>query len=241
MEKNPSALIRHEIILWSEAGSSNHPASFFMKKQPPIFSLCQIVALLFLASCAHAPEQTTRAQGLYHEGQAFLSEGRLEEAFTRFSESLALSREEHDPKGVAHNLNEIGILQTQRREFDAARACFLEAQAIYRDLDMAPEVSKSLNNLALTHVLDKAYAEAAAVYEKLLAWDVSTGNSLGEAITLTNLGHLYEVHLQQPGKALAAYERALILLTELGEEKRSALLQERVQRFSSEGKQSISR
>ena len=206
-----------------------------MKKHSTIFPLCPIIALLFLVSCTHTAKPPTRAQALYLEGQTLLSEGRPEEALARFSRSLALSREQNDPRGIAHNLNEIGILHTQRQAFDKARTCFLEAEAMYRDLGMEAEVSKSLNNRAMSHVLERDHSSAVDVYEELLEWDEATGNRLGRAITLTNLGQLYEVHLEEPDKALAAYEQALTLLTELGDEGRAATVRDRVERLSSEG------
>ncbi len=194
-----------------------------------------LLALPLAAACAHTPHESSPARTLYQEGQSLLTQGRPVEALDRFRASLDLSREIGDRQGVAHNLNEIGILHTQRRELDAARDCFVEAELIYRGLDMSPEVSKSLNNRAMTYVLDRDFDAALGVYEELLEWDAATGNDLGRAITCTNLGHLYEVHLQQTGKALAAYERALALLTELGDEGRSAALRERVDRLSREG------
>ena len=187
------------------------------------------------AACTHTPPKPSPAQALYQEGQALLSQGKPKAARERFRASLARSRETGDRKGVAHNLNEIGILHTQRQAFDKARACFLEAEAIYRDLGMEAEVSKSLNNRAMSHVLERDFPAAVDLYEELLAWDEATGNRLGRAITLTNLGQLYEVHLEAPDKALAAYQRALALLTELGDEGRAATLRDRVERLSSKG------
>jgi tetratricopeptide (TPR) repeat protein len=194
--------------------------------------LVLVLAVLPLAmACAHPSRQPTRAQTLYHEGQAFLSQGQPHEARARFSESLALCREQNDPRGIAHNLNEIGILYTQQRRCKEARACFREAEALYRRLGMDAEVSKCLNNRALTFFLEKSYDRAVEAYEGLLAWDESTGNHLGRAITYTNLGALYETRLDDPTGALEAYEKALTLLNALGDASRGETVKERLKRL----------
>lgn len=199
-----------------------------MKRTQRPSLLCLLVLIM---ACAHTSRHTTPAQTLYHEGQALLSEGRPEAARAKFTASLALSGKQNDTKGTAHNLNEIGILHTQAKKFEEARACFQEAEALYRQLSMDAEVSKCLNNRALTFVLEKDYTQALATYEELIAWDETTGNRLGRAITYTNLGTVHETRLNAPEAALEAYEQAFDLLNVLGDATRSEAVRERLERL----------
>jgi len=205
-----------------------------MKKPLGLFLLFSLITLLVSGPCSH-PRPSDQARILYEEGQGLLSKGRPDAALKRFEASLALSREQDDARGTAHNLNEIGIIHTQKRSFAEARTCFQEAETLYRRLDMAGEISKTLNNRAITFILEKRYGEAASVYHDLLEWDERSGNRLGLAITHTNLGHLYETFLNQPAEAIAAYEKACGLLNELGDRARAGEVRARMERLQTPG------
>ena len=149
----------------------------------------------------------------------------------RFTESLALCRASNDREGKAHNLNEIGILLTQQGRTARARASFREALHIYRSLGKAAGVSKTLNNLAATHVLDKDRTGAVRVYRELLAWDEETGNRLGAAVTHVNLGAMYEMEPCRCDLAALEYGKGLDLLSALGDRRRAADVRRRLERL----------
>lgn len=120
---------------------------------------------------------------------------------------------------MAHNLNEIAIIHTSRGEYVKARDALSRAIKIYEAANMKPEVSESLNNIATTYVREQDFKEAINRYEELLKWDRKTNNDLGAAITLNNLGVIYEHHLKERENALRRYSEALKIFRKLGNER----------------------
>jgi len=179
------------------------------------------VAIFLLSSCAPRFLQIRRAELLYKEGQILLSKGKGkgEKAMLKFEKSLSLAREAGFKAGMAHNLNEMAIIHTARGEYAEARELLAEAVEIYKEFNMEPEVSKSLNNVAVTYVKERDFKEAVSRYEELLTWDGNTDNRLGMGITLYNMGVIYESHLGEREEAQKRYSEALKIFKKLGNEK----------------------
>lgn|GEM_PF-1259667 len=186
---------------------------------PPFIKVVILIALIISISCSPGFVQTRRAKHLYKEGQILLSQGKREEATVRFEKSLSLARAAGFPVGVAHNLNEMAIIHTSKGRYKKARKLLFEAVNIYKEAGMDPEVSKSLNNIALTYVREYDLTKAVNRYEELLKWDRETNNLLGTAITLYNMGLLYDHYLGKYEEAQRSYLEALKIFTRL-EDKR---------------------
>ncbi|MBW1862284.1 MAG: tetratricopeptide repeat protein [Deltaproteobacteria bacterium] len=189
------------------------------------------VLLFFLSSCSFQTIQKREAEILYEKGQTLLSRGHFDEAFEEFEKSLLLSKKAKFMAGVAHNLNEMGIIHTKRGEYIMARKEFNEAMEIYKNLNMEPETSKSLNNIASTYVLYKDFEGAIKRFEELIKWDEKSGNSLGVAITLNNMGLLYEHHLGKNEEAKRRYLQALTIFRELGNKKQIQSVEKSIERL----------
>jgi pentatricopeptide repeat protein len=83
---------------------------------------------------------------------------------------------------------------------------------------MKPEVSKSLNNMAVTYVREKRFQEAFKWFDELIKWDNKTGNELGVAITLYNMALIYHQHLGMDEKAEECLGKAMKIFKETGNE-----------------------
>ena len=180
-----------------------------------LFVLLLFSTVVFV-SCSTRPYRMKRAKRLYRQGQLYLSKGNQEKAIKKFEESLSLSRDIGFKPGVAHNLNEMAIIKTIGGEHVKARELHTKAMDIYKELNMKPEVSKSLNNIAGTYVRERNFKEAIKQYEDLLNWDKETNNELGVAITLNNMGLIYQNYLRQRSEAKRKYSEALSILKTLG-------------------------
>jgi tetratricopeptide (TPR) repeat protein len=176
-------------------------------------------AIFLVTSCMPRFIQIRRAELLYKEGQALLSEGKEEEAMLKFEKSLSLARNAGFKAGVAHNFNEMAIIHTSRGAYGKARALLTKAVDIYKEAHMQPEVSKSLNNIALTYVRERDFKKAIDQYEELLTWDRKTDNLLGEGITLYNMGLIYAHYLGEREEARRRYAEALKIFKKLGNKK----------------------
>jgi tetratricopeptide (TPR) repeat protein len=171
---------------------------------------------MLILSCASNPFLQHQAERFYYQGQSLLSQGRTDEAYEKFDQSFKLSEKAGHRIGMAHNLNEKAIIYTAKSQYDNARKSLNDAMEIYKDLEMNPEVSKALNNLALTYLREKRFQEAIKQYDVLLEWDRTTGNRLGAAIVLNQMGWVYASFLKNPYKAYNMYSDARNIFTELG-------------------------
>jgi len=169
-----------------------------------------------------------RAEHYYHHGQALVNSGDTERAVKKFQKSMVLSEKTGFSAGIAHNLNELAIIHTNRGEFDKARTELNQALEIYRSLQgMDPEISKTMNNIAQTYYSEGRFQEAIEQYKKLIVWDENTGNRIGMARALWNMATIYEHYLGDPQKAGVARKWSLEIFREPGNEKHLQQLQGR--------------
>ena len=135
-----------------------------------------IASLMLLAGCVSTAGKMRWAEQLYQNGQYLAAKGKDEAAVKKFEKSLKLSREIDFSPGVAHNLNELAIYHTANKEYEKARLLLKEAITIYREEGMASEVSKAMNNLAISYMREGNIGKAMEQYNVLLDWDRQTGN-----------------------------------------------------------------
>ena len=199
------------------------------------FKRHQFTILLFLltfviTSCSVRSVQIKRAEQRYKKGQYLASKGDVDKAIINFNKSIAMARGAGYMAGVAHNLNELAIIHTNRGEYEKARELIAEMIEIYKDLNMAPEVSKSLNNMAATYVREKKYQDAFTWFEELIEWDKTTGNELGVGITRYNMALIYHRQLGMSAKAKECFLEALKIFKKTGNEEYIRLIQENTQK-----------
>ena len=171
-------------------------------------SIAMALVSILAFGCAgdYARQQAKR---YYHQGQALVNRGETERAVKKFEKSMYLSEKTGFSAGIAHNLNELAIIHTHRKEYETARSELARALKIYRSLDMQPEASKTMNNIVQTYLGERRFEEAIEHYQMLIAWDEKTSNRLGMALSYRNMAFIYERQLGNLSKAREAYERYL--------------------------------
>lgn len=177
-----------------------------------------LLAAFLSTACSVRQYRMKRAERLYKQGHIYIAKGELERAVEKFEESLSLSKMMDHRAGIADNMNAIGLVHMNRYEYAKARDIFMETLPLYRKLELNPEISKTLSNIASTFLGERRFNKAISQYEELLNWDAETGNRLGQAITLNNMGLIYQNHLRDTDKAREKYEEALRIFEELGNE-----------------------
>lgn len=181
-------------------------------------ALAIAASAILAGGCVTSEGKLRSAELLYAEGQDLMSTGKEEAAVSRFEKSLMLSREIGFSAGIAHNLNELAIYHTSHGEFQQARELLAEAIDIYKKEAMAAEVSKAMNNLAITFLKERNFSAALEQYNTLLQWDRQTNNMLGAAITMNNMGLIFERYLARPAEAGKSYQQALEIFKQLGKD-----------------------
>jgi tetratricopeptide (TPR) repeat protein len=174
------------------------------------------IALLVMASvfflsfaCSPAPYRMKRAERLYRQGQFYHARGNQEKAIKKFEESIALSEMVDFKPGIANNLNEMAIIHTRNQAFAKARDLLNQCLDIYKELNMPSEVSKTLNNIALSYEQEGDFPKAIATYEELLAWDKKTDNHIGMGLTASRIGYIYSRKLNDTDKAHSKFMESI--------------------------------
>lgn len=189
-------------------------------KQRQLYQFAVIVAVIQLFfGCSVHSINTYRAKRFYRDGQRLAARKDFNAAVKAFEKSIRLAETSGFEAGVAHNLNELAIIHTTRGEYGKAREKLSAALNSYEKLSLPSEVSKTLNNIALTYVKEHRCRDAVYQYKKLVAHDERTHNRLGQGIAFFNMGRVYETCLNNAEESQRCYERSLTLFTALKEKR----------------------
>jgi tetratricopeptide (TPR) repeat protein len=143
-----------------------------------------------------------------------------------FRESLALSRQHQDLRGVAWVLIHLGWLCHDIDRWRAARRFLQEGLAVCRRIDDRRGVARSLTILGMVAFNTLEFSSARSLYEQSLALNREVGDRWGTAWALHNFGrlHLAEAELGQADAhfAQAALEESVATWRELGERRHLA-------------------
>lgn len=185
------------------------------------------LSALLMSACSVRSVQIKRAKQHYEKGQYLVSKGESDKAEVNFEKSIQIATEAGFKEGVAHNLNELAIINTAKGDYAKAREQLGEALEIYKALNMAPEVSKTLNNMTITYMKEQKYHEALSRFKDLVEWDTKTGNDLGVGITLYNMALIYQRNMGMNERAEECLNNALEIFKKTGNEKYIKLIQDK--------------
>ncbi|MDB5268348.1 MAG: tetratricopeptide repeat protein [Hymenobacter sp.] len=149
-----------------------------------------------------------RAQGMI--GMVLRERGELPKAYANQLIALQLSRQSHDPEGEAYNLNCLGNISHDLRQYPQAIGYYRASEALYRRLHRLPWVAGTLTNRGSCYEklgqLDSALALQQRA-ETLLAQNLRPRLAVA-ALALRNMG-VVQARLGHPAEAFAYYRRAL--------------------------------
>jgi len=164
------------------------------------------------------PERTSpsvRARALRGAGRLLQCQGEYERATALYQESLALLRELGDKQGIAHTLNNLGLVAWHQGNYSEAIAAYEESLALKRQLGDKRGIASSLGNLAIVTWYQGDYERARALYTESLALFRELEDKKNIAISLRNLGALAREQGEYE-QAAALLEESLALFRELG-------------------------
>jgi CHAT domain-containing protein/tetratricopeptide (TPR) repeat protein len=141
-------------------------------------------------------------------GIALKDAGRLGEAEAHLGVGLAAARQAGLDKVAAHALTGLGLVAEKLERPDQARARYLEALELYRQLSDHDNEATVLYNIANLHDTLGEWDEAARWYDQALALDVKYGDLRGAADCRAALGSI-EIARGHPDRAEALHGEAL--------------------------------
>jgi predicted ATPase/transcriptional regulator with XRE-family HTH domain/Flp pilus assembly protein TadD len=157
-----------------------------------------------------------RADALTAAGNLAWNYSDFDYARTMYQQSLEISRESGDRRGMARPLNNLAVLAHAQGDYGQAAELFEQSLALKRELGDRTGMASSLNGLGTVMQDWGHYPLAESMYEESLELYRELGDRHGIASALTNLG-VNSVLLGNPDKAHTLYEEALALRRELGD------------------------
>jgi len=162
-----------------------------------------------------------RAKALHVAGALAWSQNDYPSSRTLHEQSLAMSRQLREQKGIAGSLNALGLLACDQGDFTVARELYEESLAIKRELGDRQGIANSLNNLGNVAYDQGDLTAARALYEESLAIAREIGDREGVARLLGNLGNVAR-HRCEFVHARELHEQSLAIKRELGHRQRIA-------------------
>jgi len=129
--------------------------------------------------------------------------------------SLKMFEEMGDKKGIAKNLNNIGIVYREQGNYDKAIDHYLRSLKIFEESDDKQRIAISLNNLGTVYYEQGNYDKTIDYFLRSLKIDEEAGDKQGIAGSLNNIGEVY----REQGKYELAIEyvnRSLSIAQEIG-------------------------
>jgi len=171
----------------------------------------------FARLLAHpGPASPTRARALHSASGSAAYLGDFEAARRYVRQSLAIARRQHDRRGIAAALNEMGIVESRAGRYRAARKRLEAALAIKRELGDPWAIANGLTNLGLLAIYEGQPGRAEELHRQALAIYQSHEDRLGVAVATGNVAHAATLQGRLE-EARAGQVESLRLLRELGD------------------------
>lgn len=143
-------------------------------------------------------------------------------AQTLANKGLEFAKKINYPRGIATNLNILGIVQLNKGNYIQAVNYLFEGLDINKKINHQKDISFNLNNIGEVYRLQENYPEAIKYYNKALVINEKIGYKEGVAIVLNNLGEIYKEEGAYD-KALEYFFKSLKICEEIKNESRAAL------------------
>ena len=164
------------------------------------------------------PEDRTseRAKVLDVAGALARRQGDYPAARALGEESLAISRELGERRGVATSLRNLGTVADRQGDIASARMLFEESMAVSRELEDRAGIASALNGLGNLALEKDDYRAAGALYQESLAISGELGDRTGIVRTRHNLGVVACEH-GDFASSRALFQENLAMSRELGD------------------------
>jgi tetratricopeptide (TPR) repeat protein len=151
-------------------------------------------------------------------GDCFLRLGRLDEAASAYEESIRRGEQRGTERDVALGKGKLGTVRLHQHRYKEALEAYEEARERFTRLDEPGTVASNWHQTGRAYQETRQPEAAEDAYRKSLAINVRLGDVAAQAITLTQLGNLYEDDLSRPEEAVAFFRQAADRFVKVGDE-----------------------
>jgi len=131
------------------------------------------------------------------------------------SEALEIARDVGNKMYEGRALTSIGLAHSMRNEFPEATEYLVQAQQIFDESPNPTQQAAIFNEYGIMHLLQKQMRDAIPPFLKSIQFKEMTGDSIGIAKTLNNLGGVYE-QLDMPDSSLYFHFKSMAIKQKMG-------------------------
>ena len=143
--------------------------------------------------------------------------GRLGEAVEKYEECIKRDGKLKDFRGVAVGKGQLATVRMLQERYAEALKAHAEARAIFEQQNEPKMVATAWNQIGNVHQEAGQYDEAEAAYRQSLEIQTQINDRDGQAMSLNNLGYIYNSKLNRPEEAVTFYRQAVDIYLELGD------------------------
>lgn len=184
-----------------------------------LYSRPDTAAILAEALHAFALERKyprASAKGYNLQGTASRLQGDHPRAFQYYKKSLAIHERIGEKKGIAGNLNNIGLIYREQARNDQALDYYLRSRSIFEEIGDKQGLGNSLNNIGSIYTDERDFLRALEYMEQGTAIQKEVGNEKGLANGLGNIGVVYG-EKGDTARALEYFEKSLAIREAIGD------------------------
>jgi len=142
--------------------------------------------------------------------------GRLDEAAATYEEAIARNENRKDFRGVAVGKGQLATVRMFQGRYEEAIASYEEVRTFFEQQNEPQSVAGMWHQIGIVHDEAGQYDAAEAAYRQSLEISTQMGNRDGQAVSLGQLGTLYDSKLNRPEEAVIFYRQAADIFAERG-------------------------
>jgi tetratricopeptide (TPR) repeat protein len=154
---------------------------------------------------------------LAEKGDCLLTLGRYDASAAAYEEAIRRDEQREALRGVAVGKIQLGTVRLRQQRYAEALEAYQEARDTFSRFNEPGSVSVVWHQIGRVHQEEGQPEAAEEAYNQSLAIKVRLGDQAGQAITLGQLGYLYDDALQRPEEAVAFLRRAAEIYGEIGD------------------------
>jgi tetratricopeptide (TPR) repeat protein len=133
-----------------------------------------------------------------------------------YFQSLRISEQVRDKKGVARTLNNIGVVYLEQKQYDKALIYFTKCYNLLEELEDENGMADALNNIGTIYQIRGDIEKAISNYKMCATINEKIGDKKDVSSAMQNIGVAY-FKIGNYKDALTYYHRALLLEEQLGD------------------------
>ena len=153
---------------------------------------------------------------LAEQGDCLQALGQLEVAAAAYEDAIALDEKRDALRDVAVNKGQLATVRQDQKHYADALQGYSEVLHLFQQLDEPDAVATIWHQIGVTHRMAGDFAQAEQAYRQSLSIKSQQGNKADEAMSLSELGNLYN-EWNRPEQAVSFFRQAADIAVAIGD------------------------